>query len=303
MNNMRTKKPFLCGIASLALAALLLGFGPASAEDVDDIQYLDVSDLFDPALLQTAESFTPFLDPTCSLYKANDASIKVIASGETVLDYVMVSLPVEVHQWALSQLDADLGEYNPSFWRIFRYNPDSDAYDECDNIQDIRPGLGYWVISGSEFTLSLDGWCTTEAYTYPLALEPGWNQIGNPFEEQVAWADVQAYDSRDGEVVYARVLSKDNTVTGRTLWAYVPEEGYISADQLRPFEGYWVKNHTDHEVFLLIPSPLEDKPSDGSVFAATDGPAEEQPPSPPGGLDDLSSMGGGGCFISAGMYR
>ncbi len=295
------------GVASLTLAALLLAVGPAAADDGGqdlelDFVEIDVADLFDPALLQAEEPFTPFLDPTCSLYRTGDTSIKAITSGETVLDYVMVSLPVEAHQWVLAQLDADLGKYNPFLWRIFRYNPDSEAYDECDDIQDIRPGLGYWIISGSEFTLSLDGWCTTEAYTYPLALEPGWNQIGNPFEEPVAWADVEAYDSLGGGLVYTSVLSRDNTVTGQTLWAYAADGRYVSAGRLRPFEGYWVKNHTDHEVFLLIPSPLADKPSGSSISTAPES-EEEQPPPPPGGFDDLLPMSGGGCFISTGMYR
>ncbi len=301
MRYMKTMNSFSRGVASLAFAALLLAVGPATAGDGGqdpelDLVEIDTADLFDPTLLQTEEPFTPFLDPACSLYRVGDTKTRAITSGETVLDYVMVSLPVEAHQWVLAQLDADLGEYNPFLWRIFRYNPDSEAYDECDDIQDIRPGIGYWIISGSEFTLSLDGWRTTEAYTYPLALEPGWNQIGNPFEEPVVWADVEAYDSLGDEVVYTSVLSQDNTVTGRTLWAYTEEERYVSTSRLRPFEGYWVKNHTDHEVFLLIPSPLADKP-DRSASDSPDQP-EKQPPPPPGGFDDLSPMGGGGCFIS-----
>ena len=287
IRHMKTMNTFSRGVASLAFAALLLAVWPATAgdggQDLElDFVEIDMDDLFDPALLQAEESFAPFLDPACSLYRIGDTSTRAITSGGTALDYVMVSLPVEAHQWVLAQLDADLGEYNPYLWRIFRYNQDSEAYDECDDIQDIRPGLGYWVISGSELTLSLDGWCTTEAYTYPLALEPGWNQIGNPFEEPVAWADVEAYDSLGGDLVYASVLSQDNTVTGRTLWAYGGEGNYRSSSTLRPFQGYWVKNHTDHEVFLLIPSPLADKP-DRSASDNPDQP-EEQPPPPPGGF-------------------
>ena len=292
---------------TIAFAALLLASGPAQADDSGqntewDVVEIDIADVFDPALLSEQEPSTPFLDPVYALYRIGDTSTKAITSGGTALDYVMVSLPVEAHRWVLAQLNADLGGYNPSLWRIFRYNPDSEAYDECDDIQDIRPGLGYWVISGSKFTLSLDGWCTTEAYTYPLTLEPGWNQIGNPFEEPIAWADVEAYDSLGEDIVYAGVLSRDNTVTGRTLWAYDGKGEYVSSSSLRPFEGYWIKNHTDHEVLLLIPSPLADRPSDGSISEVPDG-QEDLPPPPPGGFGDLSPLGGGGCFISTGMYR
>jgi hypothetical protein len=262
----------------LVLLALILGIWPSLAEDVE-----------------IPGAFS--LDPACALYKTDEAGTRSVVFDET---YTMVSLPVEAHRWLLAQLDVSLGGYDPLSWRIFRYDPYSEAYDECGDIQDIKPGLGYWIISGSELALSLDGWCTTEAYKYPLELQPGWNQIGNPFEETIAWRDVDVYDNQGEELIYAPVLSQDNNVTGRTLWAYNADSEYVSSDRLRTFEGYWVKNHTDHEIFLLIPSPLEDRPSNRSASTIHDE-QEEEPPSPPGGSEEPLAIGGGGCFLSTGI--
>lgn len=300
---MKTMNPFSRGIVSLAFAVFLLGVCPSLAEDVTIIvtspeeESLHIPEAGD---IQWEIPGAFSLDPACALYKIDGTGTRSIAFDKASPAFVMVSLPVEAHRWLLAQLDVGLGGYDPSSWRIFRYDPYSEAYDECDDIQDIKPGFGYWIISGSELVLSLDGWCTTEAYKYPLELQPGWNQIGNPFEEMIAWRDVDVYDNLDGDLVYAPVLSQDNTVTGRTLWAYTADRGYVSSDRLRTFEGYWVENHTDHEVFLLIPSPLEDRPSNRSASPVLDE-QEKEPPSPPGGFGDLSPIGGGGCFISTAL--
>ena len=138
----------------------------------------------------------------------------------------------------------DFGPYDPSVWRLFRWDPaagDDGAYDEFRDVAPLVPGRGVWVVTRAGGTFDVDDALSADASgPAALTLQPGWNQIGTPFGFPVAWADVDGSD----------LVSPPVAWTGT---------GYTS-DQavLRPWEGYFVENTTGAPVTLTAPPVAAD---------------------------------------------
>jgi hypothetical protein len=168
--------------------------------------------------------------------------------------YRMVSFPLEFGAVAtieeLLRDQPEFGPYDRTRWRAFWWPPTGPEYIELDDSGEFhsRPGRAYWLISRSPHRVDTSpggGFSTPTSTAYSVILEPGWNQIGNPFAFPVAWDQVLV----------------DGVLTGQQADAEPPIawiNGGPSFDQavLVPFEGYWVRNASSANVVLAIP-PIE----------------------------------------------
>jgi len=113
--------------------------------------------------------------------------------------YRMVSLPLQVSGTnnVLTVFSDDLGTYDPTSWRLGRYNPATDAVTEYPSAPTVVPGRAYWLITRSADTYGAAGRTVFPNRTigpaqyYTVTLDSGWNQFGNPFAFNVDWSDVR----------------------------------------------------------------------------------------------------------------
>jgi hypothetical protein len=178
--------------------------------------------------------------------------------------YRMVTVPLDFGidftgtMEALLSDQGSFGPYDPFRWRCFRYLASLDDYAELSEEygEEFVPlaGRAFWLIcsgTGSISSAPVKGLSTPTDSVYQIALEPGWNQIGNPFVFPVAW---------DSILVDTLTMAEAEAVVEPAV-GWETGEGYTyGIETLEPFEGYWVKNLTDDPVLLRIPpreSPTE----------------------------------------------
>ena len=169
--------------------------------------------------------------------------------------YRMLSVPLELGLPAAASLDAlladDLGSYDPTRWRSFRYVPEDAGYLEISATATAtgklrpEPGRAFWIIAKNEYRMDTDpiaGHSTPSDVPFRVTLSPGWNQVGDPFLFPLAWQDVAVEGLASG-------LTLEPPVTWNEASGQYAE---AAADTLRPFEGYWVRNPAPEPVTLLM---------------------------------------------------
>jgi hypothetical protein len=178
--------------------------------------------------------------------------------------YRMVSVPLDFGvdftgtlEALLSDQDA-FGPYDPLRWRSFRWRSAEVRYLELadENAEVFRPvpGRAFWLVCANENRLDtapVTGNSVATAGSYEITLEPGYNQIGDPFAFPVAW------DSLLVEGLTMAEAEADTYVSGPVEWR---NDGYVGdVAVLEPFAGYWVKNMRAQDIVLSVP-PLEALP-------------------------------------------
>jgi uncharacterized repeat protein (TIGR01451 family) len=186
--------------------------------------------------------------------------------------YRMITVPLDFGADFTGTLEALLsdqeafGPYDPVKWRAFRYVPQSGDYVELsgESSEEFQPspGRAYWLISRSENWIStapVKGYSAPTDHPYEVVLEPGWNQIGDPFVFAVAW---------DSILADTLIMAEAEGVVVEPPVRWTAGEGYqYGVEVLEPFEGYWVKNLGDSTVVLRIP------PREAAASAAQNGPS------------------------------
>jgi len=162
--------------------------------------------------------------------------------------YRMLSVPLDFGVDFTGAIDAmltdQLGTYDPTRWRMFRYDPAAHQNVELSpaatNAFRPVPGRAFWLISRDAHRIDTNpvpGFSTPTDSMARLVLEPGWNQIGDPFDFPIAWSDVV----RDA-------ASVDDPVAF-TNGAYAVDP----PARLEPFEGYFVENLAAQQETLWVP--------------------------------------------------
>ena len=134
-----------------------------------------------------------------------------------------------------------MGEYNVKYWRLFHHNGES-TVEYKKGFINIIPGLGYWLIArepvpietGEGRTVRLDS--ITNGYN--LNLEPGWNQIGNPFDIDIWWNEV-IYYNQNLNIGRVRLYTADSLSEGNIIPRFRGGFVFLKGDapvtvQLRP---------------------------------------------------------------------
>ena len=218
----------------------------------------------------------------------------------------------------------DLGPYDPTQWRFFRYGRYEDPQDPGQFIdkyfelksdwtveQDLDYGRGYWIISRDPKEICIDGAPVAKNWIILDYRGDGWNQIGNIYD----------YDFPIVSLSVARVSSPfdrkqlidpvENDLTYVTLQEFengsyidIPAAGKTS---LEVGKAYWLRVEDDvgENVVLWFLAPESSTQSKEIYFNEEffERVAEQDsPPDPPPGIDGpssgSSSGGSGGCFIA-----
>jgi len=183
------------------------------------------------------------------------------AAQTPAMAYRMISVPIELENASpRNVLEDDWGNYNDTQWRLLRYVSGEDReYTVHNNFDNFDPGKGFWLITRNARTLAAGaGLSVTTAQNFVITLQPGWNQIGNPFAFPVNWSDVIKSGNVESKLVgYQGALNEAS--------------GYdYTRSRLEPWEGYFVNNLGSAPATLEIPprAATEPLPKFNSMLAA-----------------------------------
>lgn len=129
-----------------------------------------------------------------------------------------------------------LGPYEPKAWRYGTFDPVQARYEEPGAAANVVPGQGFWVIAKEAASIAVTGRSTDLSTDVAVSLQPGFNQIANPFAFPVAFSDVTLPAGVDANLI------------GWNGTAYVNGQ-----TTLTPGQGYWIFNDTGANASLLIP--------------------------------------------------
>jgi len=167
------------------------------------------------------------------------------------MKYKMISVPILLDTTNIwSVLGDDYDDYNIKHWRLLRWQTweDSTGYFEYISQDSLHtyeidssftPGNAFWLITrnGEKFRVT-NGLSIKSSEPFYYTLQPGWNQVANPFAFPVAVEMISNRDSLESPVYY------DGT------------EYKYEQTILYPWEGYFVFNTSTEPVTISIP-PIE----------------------------------------------
>ncbi|MBI5843963.1 MAG: hypothetical protein HZB23_04745, partial [Deltaproteobacteria bacterium] len=241
--------------------------------------------------------------------------------GSTVNAYRMMAFAGQALEANLrTALEAVLGVYDDSMWRLFAYDTATGQYVEATNANlgrfddDFAQGQGfaYWLIARNNTTLSEAALsaANTAGSTFYSVLYPGWNLISHPWKCAAGLVSHRIEISVDGET-WTGVTDPENVITDQSFWKFKGAQGEpgawyeeiaFASGSLESQTGYWLKNRTGMPVYIrlalkedsllckaLIPQSLKsaaarwvDKGLGGAVGMAIAASAGDTPPDPPG---------------------
>lgn len=172
----------------------------------------------------------------------NEGTFKYqVPSGSEQNAFRMFSVPAILNQTDIKEIfTPGLGELSPKNWRLFNWENQQYAELGQNLISELKPGKAFWIISKTANQTDFGAGSTvTLSQPFRIILQPGWNQIGNPFTFPVSW--------RESKRMTPSATWLD------TLYHYSGE--YTMTDRLQPLEGYWVENRLKADtVHLVIPA-------------------------------------------------
>ncbi|WKV11483.1 LamG-like jellyroll fold domain-containing protein [Marivirga harenae] len=151
------------------------------------------------------------------LFTGDGLQIPFNSFGSAQSNYRIVSVPMTLNNNRVNDVfGSELGNYgDKSKWRMFRYS--GEQTEELSGSTPLIPGRGYWLIVNdnevSFFTGSGQSVNANVEQPYEIVLNPGWNQIGNPFAHDINWSDVQDLNEQEFELrVFNGSFSNGNSL-------------------------------------------------------------------------------------------
>jgi len=146
-------------------------------------------------------------------------------AGADSSGYKLISLPIDADKKSPSDVLAALGPYDNTKWRFFGYKTDT-SYTEYPNTESMAPGKSFWLIVRDEGKIihTGSGRSILTNAVFPVALHPGWNFIGDPFDFSIP-------------------LGKLSLTSGRSLDIRSFDKQWLPVTYgLNPFDGYIISN-------------------------------------------------------------
>ena len=208
--------------------------------------YFEVID--SSAVIKSTDTFRIFRD---YINSGTTASIPDLRFGGNIEDYSIISIPYDLAPNSsspnskISTVFKTLFEeygYDPSKWRIIHYKNEGQGnvgYVEYrEGLDDIDPGKGYWLISRYEHDIIFDIGKTlhTDYGPFEITLKPGWNQIGNPYDFNISWAEI---------------MTESGNPTGVESFKTFTNGAFQTPTTIDRYRGGFV--HSESEVTLKIP--------------------------------------------------
>lgn len=166
----------------------------------------------------------------------NVALAEVPAAGQ----YEMFGLPFVANNASPSVLEGSLGAYNPSNWRLFRFDPlngSNGSYREFGSAGTLDPGKGFWIVMANPVAFTVSGTSTPTPDGVTLQIERGWNQIANPYQFELPITTID-------------FSSAPNVEQTLNTW---DAGGYETSNELEVFEAAFVFNPTAVAETIFLP--------------------------------------------------
>lgn len=150
----------------------------------------------------------------------------------------MISIPAVPDDSTLAGMLADdYGRYDPTQWRLARWDAAAQRYRRYEGAQTLPPGASAWLVTRTGTTFDVDaGLSASAARPHEVRLQPGWNQIAVPYAFPVRWRAVDGSGRVEAPVVYDG------------------DRYRYGVDVLEPWTGYFVYNPTGEVVTIRIPT-------------------------------------------------
>lgn len=161
--------------------------------------------------------------------------------GDKSSEYKIITIPYTLQIPAIGSQFNELGEQSAPVYRLATYAGNA-KWNEYPSpaLTVFERGKGYWFLTTkTDATLFLEGESTPQNFRgnlFQMTLQPEWNQIGNPYPVAINWNDVVDYN--------------DNASIS-SLKVY--NSGYADANELKPYEGGFVRNSSSSPVTISIP--------------------------------------------------
>jgi hypothetical protein len=238
--------------------------------------------------------------------------------------YHMISSPYmpEDRDPQVSLVD-NLGPYDETQWRFFRWDPVDSRYIELKTPDwdpprhDFDFGRGYWIISRNPAAIDIQGGPIGKNWIILEHEGDGWNQIGNIFDYDFPIASLYVARESDPRNPVQLIDPINNDLTYVTLQEF--ENGSyidiptIGKSNLEVGKGYWlrVRDGVGEDVYLgfvATGSSAQSKEILLSEEFSARVAQQDSPPDPPPGMGSSSGSvssgsGSGGCFIATAAYR
>ncbi len=224
-------------------------FGITEAEFTDDPlgleAYFEVTD--SSALTETSAPFKIFKNYLAS---GETTGVPELDFGGDVSDYNIIAIPYVLSPNKINTVFKSILDnygYDKSKWRIAHYvnEGSSPEYKEyLAGLDNIDPGKGYWIIvrNQQDITFEKGQMPNTSGGPFNLVLQPGWNQVGNPYDFNLSWSDIKSYNNGLG-------TGTDDLEPYKTF-----QKGtFVTTDVIERFRGGFIRNNSNAAVSLLIP--------------------------------------------------
>ena len=149
-----------------------------------------------------------------------------ISLGSTSAEtYRMISIPGYIYDGDPSaHFEDDLGSYDASVWRMFKWNGTDYSEYHFGNIQ---IGQAFWIITRDPASLtSAEGASIEMLSSSPINLISGWNMVANPYNFSLSFSDLQDNNADIEPVLYRYTGS-----------------GYTTTNSFVPGDGVWIYAH------------------------------------------------------------
>ena len=178
-------------------------------------------------------------------------------------EYAMISVPLVLDDPGVQAvLVDDYGPYVPTNWRLLRW--ERGEYREYPTMSaDFKPGAAFFLIvrNGSPFDVE-EGAAVDPSQPYRIDLEPGWNQIANPYAFPVAMSSIERNENAFPATAYWNGAEMCQEPSCIDIW--------------QPWEGYFVFNNSSDSESILV-HPVE---ADTNAVPAKNEPYTESSPGP-----------------------
>jgi parallel beta-helix repeat protein len=192
-------------------------------------------------------------------------------------DYRIFTVPLNIGtgQDMRNTMEGTLGSYAQTHWRVFARTTSGDVEmnTQAFTSLDIKPGMGFWLITVYTNTINFQGTLAPDAIYYEIELAPGWHLFAVP------WPDTSIELGRiyvtDGVNQYT-ITDASNTLTQKYIWDYTgtgPSSGYVERSasdfSLVAGTGYFIKILGSSNITLSIPPNNSSNPPNNSSVSTS----------------------------------
>ena len=220
-------------------------------------------------------------------------------------DYRIFTIPLDIGTGEKMQetMETALGRnYDPpTHWRVFARTTSGDiemstsAFDSLD----IKPGMGFWVITLYTNTINFQGTLSPDAIYYKIELSPGWNLFAVPWPgTSIQLGRIYVTDGVNQYTITGQ--PDDNRLTQEYIWDYTGtgSTGYTVRSttdfSLGDGVGFYIKVLGSSNIILSIPPDNDSDPPNNNAASfsyamsyeyrqAVGLPHDPEPPPLPGG--------------------